>query len=281
MVVYLFLQGWRATLIPLLAVPVSLVGTFMFFPAVRLLASTRSRCSGWCWRSGWWWTTPSWWWRPCSATSRKGCAPKDAARKAMEEISGPVIGIALVLSAVFVPTAFIPGITGRLYQQFAVTIAISVILSAFNALTLSPALAGAAAASPKNGKPAGLLAQVLRLVQPHVRTRLPNGYVRLVRSADPQERVRVRGCWSVSAWPASAWRQACPPASCPMKTRATSIVQHAASQCRIAGAHRRRLPAKVEKILAHTPGVEYTTSVAGFSLLSFVRPATTASSFVS
>ena len=68
-------------------------------------------------------------------------APKAAAFKAMEEISGPVIGIALVLSAVFVPTAFIPGITGRLYQQFAVTIAISVILSAFNALTLSPALA--------------------------------------------------------------------------------------------------------------------------------------------
>src|SRR4029077_323564 len=70
-----------------------------------------------------------------------GMKPKEAAVKAMEEISGPVVGIALVLSAVFVPTAFIPGITGRLYQQFAVTIAISVILSAFNALTLSPALA--------------------------------------------------------------------------------------------------------------------------------------------
>jgi HAE1 family hydrophobic/amphiphilic exporter-1 len=70
----------------------------------------------------------------------EGMDPKSAALKAMEEISGPVIGIALVLSAVFVPTVFIPGITGRLYQQFAVTIAISVILSAFNALTLSPAL---------------------------------------------------------------------------------------------------------------------------------------------
>src|SRR5881398_2491149 len=67
-------------------------------------------------------------------------APKDAAFKAMEEMSGPVVGIALVLSAVFVPTAFIPGITGRLYQQFAVTIAVSVVISAFNALTLSPAL---------------------------------------------------------------------------------------------------------------------------------------------
>src|SRR4030081_963413 len=70
----------------------------------------------------------------------EGMAPKQAALKAMEEITAPVIGIALVLSAVFVPTVFIPGITGRLYQQFAVTIAISVILSAFNALTLSPAL---------------------------------------------------------------------------------------------------------------------------------------------
>ena len=72
----------------------------------------------------------------------------------MEEISGPVIGIALVLSAVFVPTAFIPGITGRLYQQFAVTIAISVILSAFNALTLSPALA-ALLLKPKTTRAAG------------------------------------------------------------------------------------------------------------------------------
>ena len=98
-----------------------------------------------------------------------GLAPKEAALKAMEEISGPVIGIALVLSAVFVPTAFIPGITGRLYQQFAVTIAISVILSAFNALSLSPALA-ALLLKPKV-ESRGLLAQIFRLVQPHVRTR--------------------------------------------------------------------------------------------------------------
>jgi HAE1 family hydrophobic/amphiphilic exporter-1 len=72
----------------------------------------------------------------------EGLPPKEAARKAMQELTGPVIGIALVLSAVFVPTVFIPGITGRLYQQFAITIAISVIVSAFNALTLSPALGG-------------------------------------------------------------------------------------------------------------------------------------------
>jgi HAE1 family hydrophobic/amphiphilic exporter-1 len=71
----------------------------------------------------------------------KGKSPRDAALQAMEEVSGPVIAIALILAAVFIPTAFIPGITGRLYQQFAVTIAVSVALSAFNALTLSPALA--------------------------------------------------------------------------------------------------------------------------------------------
>jgi HAE1 family hydrophobic/amphiphilic exporter-1 len=70
----------------------------------------------------------------------EGLSPKDAALKAMEEVSNPVIAIAIILTAVFVPTVFIPGITGRLYQQFAVTIAISVLISAFNALTLSPAL---------------------------------------------------------------------------------------------------------------------------------------------
>src|SRR5438445_13455358 len=69
----------------------------------------------------------------------EGMAPREATLQAMREVSGPVIGIALVLSAVFIPTAFLPGITGRLYQQFALTIAISVIFSAFNALTLSPA----------------------------------------------------------------------------------------------------------------------------------------------
>ena len=81
----------------------------------------------------------------------QGLSPKDATLKAMEEVSGPVVAIALVLAAVFVPTVFIPGITGRLYQQFAVTIAISVIISAFNALTLSPALCGPAPEAQEGG----------------------------------------------------------------------------------------------------------------------------------
>src|SRR5467141_219408 len=138
-VVYIFLQGWRATLIPLLAVPVSLVGTFIFFPLFGFSINTLS-LFGLVLAIGLVVDDAIVVVEAVERHIENGLAPKAASLKAMEEISGPVIGIALVLSAVFVPTAFIPGITGRLYQQFAVTIAISVILSAFNALTLSPAL---------------------------------------------------------------------------------------------------------------------------------------------
>src|ERR1700720_4086568 len=139
-VVYIFLQGWRATLIPLLAVPVSLVGTFMFFPLFGFSVNTLS-LFGLVLAIGLVVDDAIVVVEAVERHIEDGLSPKEAALKAMEEISGPVVGIALCLSAVFIPTAFIPGITGRLYQQFAVTIAISVILSAFNALTLSPALA--------------------------------------------------------------------------------------------------------------------------------------------
>src|SRR4051794_36461063 len=139
-VVYIFLQGWRATMIPLLAVPVSLIGTFVFFPAFGFSINTLS-LFGFVLAIGLVVDDAIVVVEAVERHIEEGLAPKQAAMKAMEEISGPVIGIALVLSAVFIPTAFIPGITGRLYQQFAVTIAISVILSAFNALSLSPALA--------------------------------------------------------------------------------------------------------------------------------------------
>src|SRR5216110_1983801 len=140
LVVYVFLQGWRATLIPLLAVPVSLVGTFVIFPLIGFSINTLS-LFGLVLAIGLVVDDAIVVVEAVERHIEEGMAPKDAAFKAMEEVSGPVVGIALVLSAVFVPTAFIPGITGRLYQQFAVTIAISVILSAFNALTLSSALA--------------------------------------------------------------------------------------------------------------------------------------------
>jgi hydrophobic/amphiphilic exporter-1 (mainly G- bacteria), HAE1 family len=155
-VVYLFLQGWRATLIPLLAVPVSLVGTFVFFPLFGFSINTLS-LFGLVLAIGLVVDDAIVVVEGVERYIEKGLSPKEAALKAMEEISGPVVGIALVLSAVFVPSAFIPGITGRLYQQFAVTIAISVILSAFNALSLSPALA-ALILKPKTEGKKGLLA---------------------------------------------------------------------------------------------------------------------------
>ena len=139
LVVFIFLQGWRATLIPLLAVPVSLVGTFMLFPMLGFSINTLSLL-GLVLAIGLVVDDAIVVVEAVEHHIEHGMSPKDATFKAMEEVSGPVIAIALILAAVFVPTAFIPGITGRLYQQFAITIALSVVISAFNALTLSPAL---------------------------------------------------------------------------------------------------------------------------------------------
>src|SRR5918999_1327130 len=139
-VVYIFLQGWRATLIPLLAVPVSLVGTFAIFPLLGFSINTLS-LFGLVLAIGLVVDDAIVVVEAVEHHIEQGMSPRDAALKAMEQVSGPVVAIALILAAVFIPTAFIPGITGRLYQQFAVTIAVSVVISAFNALTLSPALA--------------------------------------------------------------------------------------------------------------------------------------------
>ena len=134
LVVFIFLQGWRATLIPLLAVPVSLIGTFAVFPVLGFSINTLS-LFGLVLAIGLVVDDAIVVVEAVEHHIEHGLSPKEASFKAMEEVSGPVIGIALILAAVFVPTAFIPGITGRLYQQFAVTIAVSMLLSAFNALT--------------------------------------------------------------------------------------------------------------------------------------------------
>ena len=139
-VVFIFLQGWRATLIPLLAVPVSLIGTFIIFPALGFSINTLS-LFGLVLAIGLVVDDAIIVVEAVEHHIEEGMDPKAATDKAMEEVGGPVVAIALILAAVFIPTAFIPGITGRMYQQFAVTIAISVLISAFNALTLSPALA--------------------------------------------------------------------------------------------------------------------------------------------
>jgi hydrophobic/amphiphilic exporter-1 (mainly G- bacteria), HAE1 family len=139
LVVYLFLQSWRATLIPLAAVPVSLVGTFIIFPLLGFSINTLS-LFGLVLAIGLVVDDAIVVVEAVQHHIEQGMTPRDATVHAMEEVGAPVVAIALILAAVFIPTAFIPGITGRLYQQFAITIAISVLISAFNALTLSPAL---------------------------------------------------------------------------------------------------------------------------------------------
>src|SRR4051794_11584827 len=150
-VVFIFLQGWRATLIPLLAVPVSLVSTFALFPMFGFTVNTLS-LFGLVLAIGLVVDDAIVVVEAVEHHIEHGMSPKEATLKAMEEVSGPVVAIALVLAAVFVPTAFIPGITGLLYQQFAVTIAVSMLISAFNALTLSPALSAILLKPKKKGK---------------------------------------------------------------------------------------------------------------------------------
>jgi HAE1 family hydrophobic/amphiphilic exporter-1 len=138
-VVFVFLQNFRATFIPLMTVPVSLLGTFMFFPFLGFSVNTLTMF-GLVLAIGIVVDDAIVVVEAVMHNIEHGMDPKAATYKAMEEVSGPVVGIGLVLTAVFVPVAFMGGLTGRLYQQFALTIAISVILSVFNALTLSPAL---------------------------------------------------------------------------------------------------------------------------------------------
>lgn len=138
-VVFVFLQGWRATLIPLIAVPVSLVTTFCFFPILGFSLNTICLL-GMVLAIGLVVDDAIVVVEAVEAHMEKGLTPRQASFSAMKEVSGPVVAIALVLAAVFLPSVLLPGITGTLFQQFAVTIAVSMLISAFNALTLSPAL---------------------------------------------------------------------------------------------------------------------------------------------
>ncbi|MDN5286038.1 MAG: transporter [Mucilaginibacter sp.] len=139
-VVFLFLQSWRTTLIPVLAIPVSIIGTFIFFIPLHFTINTLT-LFGFVLAIG---IVVDDAIVVVEAVQHymdeEGMSPKDATIHAMQDISAPVIAIALILAAVFVPVGFIPGIVGRLYQQFAITIAISVLISAFVALSLTPAL---------------------------------------------------------------------------------------------------------------------------------------------
>jgi HAE1 family hydrophobic/amphiphilic exporter-1 len=265
-VVYLFLQGWRATLIPLLAVPVSLVGTFLFFPAFGFSINTLS-LFGLVLAIGLVVDDAIVVVEAVQRHVDEGLSPKEAASKAMEEISGPVIGIALVLSAVFIPTAFIPGITGRLYQQFAVTIAISVVLSAFNALSLSPALASLLLKPQPKGKK-GLLGKFFDWFN-RTFERATNGYVRLsgaILRKSVVAFVVLLGFGAAGVWVAGKLPTSFVPDEDQGYFYMNIQLPNAASLQRT-----EEVLAKIQKIASAIPGVENVTTVGGFSLLSFVR----------
>src|SRR5262245_29084024 len=160
LVVFIFLQNFRATFIPLLTVPVSIVGTFMFFPLLGFSVNTLSMF-GLVLAIGIVVDDAIVVVEAVMHHIEHGMTPREATSQAMKEVSAPVIGIALILSAVFIPVAFIKGLTGQMYQQFALTIAISVLLSAFNALSLSPALS-AMFLKPAHGPARGPLGAFFR-----------------------------------------------------------------------------------------------------------------------
>jgi len=275
LVVYLFLQDWRATLIPMLAVPVSLIGTFVIFPLFGFSINTLSLL-GLVLAIGLVVDDAIVVVEGVQHHIEEGLAPQDAARKAMEELSGPVVGIALVLASVFVPTAFIPGITGRLYQQFAVTIAISVTLSAFNALTLSPALASLLLRPKKQTRgPLGKFFGWFNAYFDHS----TDGFVRL--SGDLIRKAGVVMVLLVVAGLA-AWfcTKHLPSSFLPDEDQGYFYVDmqlpNSASMGRTSAAAK-----QVEQVLAHTPGVQYTTSLIGESLLSYVRTSYSGFFFVS
>ena len=265
LVVFIFLQDWRATLIPTLAVPVSLVGTFLLFPLFGFSVNTLSMF-GLVLAVGLVVDDAIVVVEGVQRHIEEGLSPKDAARKAMDELSGPVVGIALVLSAVFVPTAFIPGITGRLYQQFAVTIAVSVILSAFNALTLSPALASLLLRPKQESH--GPLRRFFDGFN-RIFERATQGYVSLSgvllrKSAVALVLLAVFGIAGLF------FGSRIPSSFLPDEDQGYFYINmqlpNAASLERTSAVGK-----QVEQILANTPGVQYTTSVIGFSLLSFVQ----------
>ncbi len=270
-VVFVFLQGFRATLIPLLAVPVALVGAFMVFPLLGFSINTLS-LFGLVLAIGLVVDDAIVVVEAVEHHIEQGLSPRDAAFKAMEQVSGPVVAIALILAAVFVPTAFIPGITGRMYQQFAVTIAVSVLISAFNALTLSPALSALLLRPRREMR--GPLGAFFRGFN-RLFARATDGYVgacgHLIRKSAFSMVLLL-----VVAVFAGLVATRLPGGFVPDEDQgyffANVQLPLAASLDRTAAVND-----KLDAIFKTTPGIKYYTGVAGFSLLSLVT--TTYNSF--
>src|ERR1043166_7202926 len=261
LVVFLFLQNWRATLIPIVAVPVSLIGTFALFPLLGFSINTLS-LFGLVLAIGLVVDDAIVVVEAVEHHIEEGMTPREATIQAMREVSGPVVAIALILSSVFLPVAFMGGIQGRLNRQFAVTIAVSVLISAFNALSLSPALA-AMLLRARTRKTTGFFAAFNRVFE-----RVTNRYVStsglLIRKA-----VMTLAILAAFALFAGLLGKKLPGSFVPDEDQGYLFMQvqlpDAASLQRTDAVCR-----KVEKILAETKGIHAYSTVGGFSLLAYV-----------
>ena len=275
LVVFIFLQNWRATLIPMIAVPVSLIGTFAVFPFLGFSINTLSLFA------------------LVLAIGlvvddaivvveavehhiEEGMSPRDATLKAMEEVAGPVISIALILASVFIPVALVSGIQGRLNKQFAVTIAVSVVISAFNALTLSPALAALMLRPRKEAR--GALGKFFGAFN-RLFAKATHGYVALSRGLIRKAVVGILILVGFALVDGVFGRRL-PSSFLPEEDYGFLFLN---IQLPPAASLERtdQVSQEVEKILKETEGVQYTTTINGFSLLNRVSASYNGFFFVS
>lgn len=271
LVVFIFLQNWRATLIPALAVPVSLIGTFALFPLFGFSLNTLS-LFGLVLAIGLVVDDAIVVVEAIEHHIEEGLAPKDAAIKAMEQVSGPLIATALILSAVFVPTVFLPGITGGLYQQFALTISISVIISTFNAMSLSPAL-GALLLRPRTEVkgPLGAFYKAFNNTFDFSRNRYLGVCGTLLRKSFLAAFLLL-GMVLLSGFFGSKLAPSFVPEEDEGYLYACSQLPNSSSQQRT-----REVSSQVADIIGKLPGVQQVTTIVGFNMLSGVQ--TTYSAF--
>jgi HAE1 family hydrophobic/amphiphilic exporter-1 len=274
LVVFVFLQSWRATLIPMLAVPVSLVGTFAAFPLLGFSINTLS-LFGLVLAVGLVVDDAIVVVEAVQHHIELGLSPRDATLQAMKEVAGPVVSIALILAAVFVPIGLMGGIQGRLNKQFAVTIAISMMISAFNALTLTPALS---AMLLRPGAPTSGVSRRFFALFNRGLAAATDGYVRLSRALVRKAAIGIAAL-ALFGIADSLLLNKLPTGFVPEEDYGYFFVNvqlpPAASLVRTDEICRR-----IEKILSGNGSIEGATTIVGFSLVSNVSSDNTALFFV-
>jgi HAE1 family hydrophobic/amphiphilic exporter-1 len=262
LVVFIFLQNLRATIIPLITVPVSLIGTFIFFPVLGFSLNTLSMF-GLVLAIGIVVDDAIVVVEAVMHHIEHGMNPKEATIQAMKEVSAPVVGIALILSAVFIPVAFLGGLTGSMYKQFALTIAISVLLSAFCALSLAPALCALFLKPPKPRR--GLLGRFFGGFN--------RGFDRVTKGYVSGSRLLVRRAWltivivAVVAAGAGLFGGALPAGFVPEEDQgvfSVNVQLPPGSSLELTSG----VLAKIEAILAKTEGIDSYNAIGGYGILT-------------